>query len=91
MSTLNARELGIVEAVLKDFNDHRLPRLLDMEKRVDDGEPLSEYDLDYLKAAVERTRSNESFADVHPEFKTLVLGVSKLYDHITVKALQNEG
>lgn len=42
------KELGTIEAVLLDFNEHRLPGLLDIKERVDLGEMLNEYEISFF-------------------------------------------
>ncbi|WP_086932056.1 hypothetical protein [Agarilytica rhodophyticola] len=87
---LTDKELGTVEAVLLDFNNHRLPSLLRIKDRVDNGATLEDYEIDFLAETFEHSRGSDHFADIHPEFRKLVSQVADLYHHITSKALENE-
>lgn len=87
---LSPKELGIVESVLLDFNQHRLPRLIHLKKSVDDGERLNEYDIQFLDDSFNLSKGCEQFSEAHPEYKTLVAQVVGLYHHITSRALNNE-
>lgn len=89
-TTLTEKELGIVEAVLVDFNNHRLPRLLNLKSRVGQGEKLSDHDINFLNELFELSKGSDRFAEHHSEFRALVDRAANLYQSITSKALENE-
>ncbi len=87
---LTPQELGAVQVILEEFQKHRLPRLLDMRKHVDEGGLLNDFDVLFLSRALEDAKGSTDFADKHPEFQLLVAEVAELYHHITQTALENE-
>jgi len=89
-SDLTKKELGIVQAVLERFEKQRLPRLMNMKEKVDQGNTLGSRDISLLDEAIHDASGAASFADKHPEYQTLVAEVSHLYNYITKKALENE-
>ena len=84
------KDLGTIQALLERLNKFRLPRALDLKKRVDAGEKLSDHDMAFLKRVLEDSSQARSLADKYPEFKPLVGKMTDLYNHITKKALENE-
>jgi len=87
---MNEKELGIVLAVIKDFADHRIPRLLQLEANISEGAKLSEPDMVYLEQCFEISKGSPEFAEKHSEYKELVYKVANLYHRITDLALKNE-
>jgi hypothetical protein len=84
-------EKGIAQVLLKRLVDERIPRLQELKTRVDAGEVLSDFDIEFLEQALEdanhnRTRAATSF----PELEDIVGKIAQLYAHITSKALENE-
>ena len=83
-------DIGELEAVLQRFNDFRLPRLLEIKGRVDEGEILTDYDLDYLERVMEDARLVHGLADRRPEVQPLYAKATALYHEITEKGLENQ-
>jgi hypothetical protein len=83
-------EKGIAQVLLTRLVDQRLPRLLEMKERVDGGELLGEFDIDFLEGALRDAQHNERFAGQFPEYTKIVAQVANLYEHITSKALENQ-
>ena len=81
---------GTIQALLDRLNQFRLPRALDLKKRVDAGEKLSDNDVDFLHRVLEDSNQARSLIAAHPKFKPLVDQLASLYNHITTKALENE-
>ena len=83
-------DIGLIEVLLERLEKQRLPRLLDLEQKVDAGESLLDEDLDFLEQAmIEGTRAMP-LLDRHPEYQHLAVQVVELYKQITEKAVKIE-
>ena len=83
-------EKGVLEAVMERFEKQRLPRVLDIKEKVDQGGTLSEPDIDFLEEVFTDTKRYKQFVDNHPEFQELYTRVVHLYERLTDQALENE-
>jgi len=81
---------GTIQAMLQQLNDVRLPNALELKKKVDRGEKLDTYDLQFLEGVLEDASSAQHLLAKHPELQTLVAKLVALYSAITTKALENE-
>lgn len=90
MKKLTPNELGIASSMIQDFYKNRLPRLFDIRARVNAGEVLSDFDIDYLNSTFRQSRGSSAFAETYPEYRKLVSQVLNLYNQITTVALENE-
>lgn len=90
MSESATKDAGTIQAMLQRLNDSRLPRALDLQKKVDRGEKLDNYDMEFLESVLEDASGAQHLMANHPELKTLVSKLVSLYSAITTKALENE-
>ena len=81
---------GTIQALLERLVKFRLPRSLDIKKRVDDGERLSESDIAFLKSALEDAQNGAKYVGRHPELHALGGQIAQLSDDIVRKGLENE-
>ena len=81
---------GVIAALLERLEKQRLPRLLSLQKRVDNGEVLSDFDLGFMKEVNADTARIKSLLDEKPEYHSLVKRLIGLYKDIIDKALANE-
>ncbi len=85
-----SKDTATIQVLLKRLNDERLPNALKLEEKVDRGERLTDFDMQFLAQVFEDAGSARKLADRHPEFQPLVARLSGLYNEITRKALENE-
>lgn len=85
-----AEDNGIIQVLLEQLTSDRLPRTLRIKDRVDRGETLNEFDLEYLEEIFDEAEQAQELASTHPELRSLVSKLSDLYSEITSKALDNE-
>ncbi len=83
-------ELGVIYALVERFEKQRLPRLLELKKRVDKGEVFSESDIRFMNQVVLDTQRSKRLIDRHPDWHKFCAEVINLYEEIVEKALDNE-
>lgn len=88
--SMSQQDEGLVEVVLERFSTQRLPRALALKEKVDRGEKLDEYDLNFLQEVFTDAQKIHSFIDRHPEYQELAAMSISLYKEISDKALENE-
>ena len=88
--SMNQQDEGLIEVVLERFNTQRLPRALALKEKVDRGERLDDFDLNFLQEVFADAQKIHSFLDRHPEYQDLAAMSISLYKEISDKALENE-
>lgn len=83
-------DTGVIALLMKNFEEELLPRALDIKKRVDLGESLSEADLIFIERAMENSGDISRMAKKHREYHKLYSQRASLCKEITEKALENE-
>ncbi len=83
-------DIGLIEVILERLEKQRLPRLLYIQKKVDEGTSLDDLDLNFLESSMKDANKLIPIIDRHPEYQTLAAEVMSLYKDITEKALQIE-
>ena len=81
---------GVILALMRRFNEQRLPRALKLKKRVDQGEKLTETDIAFLEEVFNDAQHTGPLVEKHPELQPLVSRAISLYKEITDRALENE-
>jgi hypothetical protein len=81
---------GVIQVLLEQLAEDRLPRTLRIKARVDRGETLNEFDLEYLDEILDEAEQAHDLACSHAGLRPLVSKLSDLYSEITKKALDNE-
>ena len=88
--TKSSEDTGVILALMKRFNEQRLPRTLEIRDKVENGERLGDPDLHFLEQIFGDASHVMPIIDRHPELQPTVSRVISLYKEITEKALQNE-
>jgi hypothetical protein len=84
------QDAGVIQTLVERLNSQRLPMALAMKDRVDQGEPLSEYDIQKLEEIFADAQTIQPMIARHPEHQDLVGRILHLYKDILDKALENE-
>ncbi len=79
-----------IQVLLERLVKFRLPRALDIKKRIDAGERLTDSELRFLKSALEDAHQAAKVVVRHPEVHALGAQIAQLYDDIVSKAMENE-
>jgi hypothetical protein len=92
IASMNNKETdkGIIALLIKKFEEEMLPRALDIQKRLDIGEFLTEADFIFLERALENSDEISRLAQKHPEYQKLYSQRTSLCKEITEKAIENE-
>ncbi len=85
-----SHDLGIIIVLLERFQKQRLPRILKIKEKVDNGQCLEELDIEFLKVLFADAKSNLPLLHRHTEYDYLAGKITFLYHEITEKALQNQ-
>jgi hypothetical protein len=83
-------DTGIIQVILERFEKQRLPRMIEIKQRLDDGNTINEFELEYLSEAVHDARALLPFLERNPEYEPLLSRVFHYYKIITDEALGNE-
>ena len=81
---------GVIAVLIERLEKQRLPRLLALEEKVNNGEPLDSFNIEYLENAIADARKAFPLLERHPEYQSLASKVIGLYKEITDKALEIE-
>ncbi|MGI9325186.1 MAG: hypothetical protein ACR2PZ_08215 [Pseudomonadales bacterium] len=72
------------------FNKWRLPRALEIRKRLEKGETLTDTEIDFLHRVFESAEEIMPIIERNPEFQPLANKVIDLFHEITSLALEND-
>ena len=85
-----SEEDGVILVLIERFEKQRLPRLKALKEKADNGELLSDEDVEFLDTVIHDAQQSKQLIDRHPEWQTFCAMVVHLYETITEKALDNE-
>lgn len=81
---------GVLQAVLLDYADHKLPNIIRIRGYLECSECLSESDLKFLKDLYHEVYRYEEFIEHHDEFRQMFNDFVNVYKYIMDLALENE-
>ncbi|MFV2057825.1 MAG: hypothetical protein ACC707_15265 [Thiohalomonadales bacterium] len=84
------KETSVILELLHRFENQRLPRALALKDKVDNGNVLSDIDVDYLDRILKDVKLAQPLIARHPEYAQILSQAFDLYKEITSKALENE-
>ena len=84
------RDKGVAQVLMVRLESQRLPRALKLKEKVDRGERLSEFDIQFLKRAMQEGQQARTLAAKLPQYQDVVNRMAALYDEITRKGAENE-
>jgi hypothetical protein len=87
---LDSMDEGVLTAIVERMQEQRFPRALELKEKVDSGETLDDFDIDFLEKVFEDCNSLKPLLDRHPDYQDLAARMMNLYHAITTKALANE-
>lgn len=85
-----SKEDGVILALIERFEKQRLPMLNELKEKTDNGELLSDTDIEFLETVMHDAQQSKTLIDRHPEWQSFCANVVHLYETITAKALDNE-
>lgn len=81
---------GVIAVLVERLEKQRLPRALSLKDKVDSGELLDEFDLQFLEQVFADAGNLKPLVDRHPEYQELASRMVHLYKEITDRAMENE-
>jgi hypothetical protein len=81
---------GLIEVLMQRFEAEHLDRILALKRSVCDGQPLTDYEQDFLEDVCREAMDSKPLVDRFPEYQPLYARVVGLYHEITSQALENE-
>ena len=82
--------IGIIQSLVQDFEQHRLPRLFRLKDKVDKGEAINDVDLEYLCKEIKDAGLAMHMTVNYPELQNFCFQMAHLYKEICDEALENE-
>lgn len=80
----------LLYVLIEHLINHDLPRALQIQRKVDRGLPLDDFDIRFLNHLGEDVTNIKPLIDESPQHHDLMLHIIYLYKHITDTALRNE-
>ena len=88
--TDETKDLGMAITLLERLTKDTLPKAFEIKARLDRGERLEHWDIEFLKELFKHAEQVKPLVDRNPEFQEVYAQVVQLYKEITERALVNE-
>jgi hypothetical protein len=88
--TEDTKDLGIAITVLERLTKDTLPKAFEIKERLDRGEKLDHWDIEFLEELYNRAEQIKPLVDRHPEYQEVYASTVHLYKQISDQAVQNE-
>jgi hypothetical protein len=88
--TDTSQDAGVIQTLVERLSNQRLPRALDLKAKVEAGETLSNFDLQFLEEVFADAKHIGPLVERHPEYQELAARMVHLYKEIMDKAMENE-
>jgi len=85
-----SKELGVATVLLEKFAEETLPKALEIKARLDGGERLDHWDIEFLETLFKRAEQIRPTIDRHPEYQGIYAQAVHLYKEIMDQAVLNE-
>ncbi|MFV9615409.1 MAG: hypothetical protein ACNYZG_05595 [Gammaproteobacteria bacterium] len=83
-------DTGVILVLLESFEKQRLPRIIEIKLKLEYGDIINEFELEYLSEALHDVRMLFPYLDRHPEYQALVAKIIHFYKLVLDEALANE-
>ena len=90
INNIEKNHAGIIQALVEEFEKHRLPRLLRLKDKVDRGEAINDVDLEFLCKQLKDASLTMHLTVNYPELQEFCLRMAHLYKELCDEALENE-
>ncbi len=88
--TEDTKDLGVAITLLERLSKDTLPKAFEIKKRLDLGERLDRWDIEFLEELFKRAEEVKPLVDRHPEYQDVYASAVHLYKQITDQAVLNE-
>lgn len=86
---IDLNDTAIIQVILDRFEKYRLPRIMEIKEKTDNGETLNEFEIAFLSEAIHDARSLLPVMDRHPEYEPLLSRVIHYYKLVCDQAVAN--
>lgn len=83
-------EDGLITVMMHRFETQLLPTTLSIKEKVDEGERLSDWAVEFLEEVIKDISQAHPLVEHYPEFQPLYARVARMYQEIAARALANE-